>query len=776
MTIITAHELTVFLVALWGYTALLLTNEFNTPVLLACYALAFAAFLARRKRLEAPRWMWNIVSIIAMLVAMGMATRQLLDATVYLFLFLQVVKLFTARTAVESRWSYIISLFQVIGASVLTTSMTFGLVFVVYVLLMVFSLLLYTLRRESEITERISNSLYERVLDATHGRTTRPRLRIPWALRSRIPRGLVWSSAALTILIVICTMMTFAVVPRLATQNLFQGYGKPPEKPSLSAFDEAIEFGTFEKIQLDDAVAMFVQPVDSTHRDHIRLRGVALDTFDGRAWRRTSGRGGLNGTLQFRGFTTRMYPDLVTNRIIQPPGITNYLFAETFPETLKLTSDIQYYADTFSNAAWIDNMQPKEFQYVSQSRVEELDLRKDPAKEDLKDRYPSMFATPRLPPDIMLSMREITRRLMGTAATADAFERRGYRSGRFADWELLQYLDKCTSLPEVLSTNAIRNLARTWTADSPTTFDKAMAIEARLRRDYAYSLEPKARGNFIADFLFRTKEGHCEYFATSMAILVRSLGIPARVVNGYYCVEWNPMGGNFTVRQRDAHSWVEVWLANDYGWMTFDPTPPSGVGRPSKSNVLFLTLSRYVDALRVRWYRYVVDYSINDQATVIKTLTQARDRISALIARLQNRIWVPNLTSSNESGGSHTFVNMGIAALLALLVVGLAIWAVGHFRPKRRRRRAESMIRFYAEILRVLSAKGFKLASGETPREFADRLCSLDLLSPFSAVTELYYRSRYLGHTLDEKEFALVEQFRRNLKALTPAPSALPQT
>ncbi|MGI8908626.1 MAG: transglutaminase TgpA family protein [Candidatus Sumerlaeaceae bacterium] len=773
MTVVAAHNLTVFLVALWGYTALLLTGEFSIPILIACYALAFAAFLARRKNVEAPRWLWNIISIIALIAAGAMATRQLLDATVYLFLFLQVVKLFTARTAVESRWSYIISLFQVIGASVLTTSMTFGLVFLVYVLLMVFSLLLYTLRRESETSERISGSLYSKVLDATHGRTTRPRLRIPWALKARIPRGLIWTSASLTILIVAATIVTFAIVPRLATQNLFQGYGKPPEKPSLSAFDEAIEFGTFEKIQLDNAVAMFVQPLEKKRRDHIRLRGVALDTFDGRAWRRTTSSHGVTGPLQFPAFTTRLYSDIATHRIIQPPGITQYLFAETFAESIKVASEIQYYSDGLSGAAWLASMQPKEFQYVSSSRVESLDERKDPARNNLRERALSMFSSAPFPQDISLRFRDIQQRFANEGSSATRERRYPRFFSRGAHAEQLRYLERCTTLPAMLSTNNLRDLAVTWTRDAATTFEKSLAIESRLRSEFTYSLEPKARGNYIEDFLFRTKQGHCEYFATSMAVLVRSLGVPARVVNGYYSVEWNNIGGNFTVRQRDAHSWVEVWLANDYGWMTFDPTPPSGVGRPNRQNAVLLAISRYLDALRVRWYRYVVDYSITDQAAVMRTLANARDRINSFFGRMQNRIWLPDLSSSTNVGGAHTYVNVLIAAALACGAVVFGVWAAGNLRPKRKRRRPETMVRYYSELLRLLAAKGFKLATGETPREYASRLRRVEVFSPLMPITEMYYSSRYQGHAPTDEELAIIEEFR---KALKTSPRAAPET
>src|SRR5690606_3574664 len=119
---------------------------------------------------------------------------------------------------------------------------------------------------------------------------------------------------------------------------------------------------------------------------------------------------------------------------------------------------------------------------------------------------------------------------------------------------------------------------------------------------------------------------HCEYFATSMAVLLRNVGIPARVVNGFYSSEWNPISGNFTVRQRDAHSWVEAWMGDDYGWMTFDPTPPAGVTR--RADRPFLRgIFRVMDAVRVRWYRYGVDYGITDQVNMVQQVMRWRRNI-----------------------------------------------------------------------------------------------------------------------------------------------------
>ena len=84
----------------------------------------------------------------------------------------------------------------------------------------------------------------------------------------------------------------------------------------------------------------------------------------------------------------------------------------------------------------------------------------------------------------------------------------------------------------------------------------------------------------VADFLFNVKAGHCEYFATAMAVMLRTRGVVARVVNGFLPGEYNEAAGAYTVRQSDAHSWVEVYFPETRSWVTFDPTPSAGRVEP----------------------------------------------------------------------------------------------------------------------------------------------------------------------------------------------------
>jgi protein-glutamine gamma-glutamyltransferase len=129
----------------------------------------------------------------------------------------------------------------------------------------------------------------------------------------------------------------------------------------------------------------------------------------------------------------------------------------------------------------------------------------------------------------------------------------------------------------------VRALARRITRDAPTDVDKVLAIEDYLRRNYEYSLDspvPPLDRDAVDHFLFDADVGFCEQFASATAVMLRSLGIPARVVAGYAVGERNPFSGYYDVRASDAHAWVEVWFPG-YGWYEFDPTfaiPPADAG------------------------------------------------------------------------------------------------------------------------------------------------------------------------------------------------------
>jgi transglutaminase-like putative cysteine protease len=150
-----------------------------------------------------------------------------------------------------------------------------------------------------------------------------------------------------------------------------------------------------------------------------------------------------------------------------------------------------------------------------------------------------------------------------------------------------QFTALLTSGPEDTSQKlAIAALARQWTQGTTNRYDAATAIETRLRSsDFTYTLTPPAppEGTWpITYFLLTSHQGYCQYFASSMATMLRALNIPARVVGGYGGgTEDDSSAGARTVIHRvsttDAHNWVEAYFPH-YGWIPFEPTPPSTVG------------------------------------------------------------------------------------------------------------------------------------------------------------------------------------------------------
>src|SRR5262249_28622476 len=141
-------------------------------------------------------------------------------------------------------------------------------------------------------------------------------------------------------------------------------------------------------------------------------------------------------------------------------------------------------------------------------------------------------------------------------------------------------------------------LARSVSEPSESNYDRARKIEDYLSSKYGYTLDlPGPRPDPLAYFLFERKKGHCEYFASAMAVMLRSIGIPARMVNGFRGGEYNDLTGSYIVRESNAHSWVEAYFP-EFGWVTFDPTPAAPAG-PAPTG--WARLALYMDAASAVW-------------------------------------------------------------------------------------------------------------------------------------------------------------------------------
>ena len=291
----------------------------------------------------------------------------------------------------------------------------------------------------------------------------------------------------------------------------------------------------------------------------------------------------------------------------------------------------------------------------------------------------------------------------------------------------------------------IRRLALDMTAGLATPDERARALERRLRHDYGYTLEllPAPVADPLATFLFVRKKGHCEYFASAMAVMLRSLGIPARVATGFLGGVYNPMTGWQVVRASDAHSWVEAWLPRR-GWVTFDPTPPD----PSPSSIsLWSRAGLVLDAADQFWQDWVVGYDFERQITLAARMQES--------GRNFRFPWFGDAATDMEMSvraarayAIEILALFAFAALLILLGPTLLRKLRADLRVRRAQRgeaQASDATLLYERMLRALERRGLQKPPWLTPAEFARVLPASELAMLVEDLTGAYNQFRFGG-------------------------------
>ncbi|MBW2039981.1 MAG: DUF3488 domain-containing protein [Deltaproteobacteria bacterium] len=295
---------------------------------------------------------------------------------------------------------------------------------------------------------------------------------------------------------------------------------------------------------------------------------------------------------------------------------------------------------------------------------------------------------------------------------------------------------------------------------------KVHQVISYLRNNYTYSLNPARDEAFppLEDFLLHSREGYCEHFATAAALLLRGAGVPTRLVCGFVQGEWNPLGRYFMVRQRDAHAWIEAYLP-DSGWFPFDPTPASaGEGH----SPFLATFYRYLDFLKLKWSRYIIRYSHDDQLRVLFAF-----RRGVMDLRLfQDSLFLQKARGKKRPPLPSYLLLAGLASLCVILlmywgfkkrgkVVGINL--VGKLPPE---------ISFYLKMLKLLNKKTIPKRASETPIEFAQRVGQQrgDLYPTTEKITLLYYRVRFGQIPLAPHEKEEIWGIIRDLKERISSP------
>ena len=296
----------------------------------------------------------------------------------------------------------------------------------------------------------------------------------------------------------------------------------------------------------------------------------------------------------------------------------------------------------------------------------------------------------------------------------------------------------------------IGELARSFAASATDDLARARAIERHLRSDYGYTLELPDRevADPLANFLFARRQGHCEYFASSMAVMLRSLGIPARLATGFQSGVYNPVSDLWLVRASDAHSWVEAWIPG-YGWTTFDPTPAD----PNAGGLAWLAqLSLYLDAAETFWREWVMTYDVARQGTLAYRMEQGVHR--AGIRWFDTAVSVRSGWERYVAGWARRFGWRALAWAAGLAALGLAAGPL--VRRMRMRQRVERVRRgqasvadatlLYQRMLHILKRRGYQKPPWFTPAEFAASLPRTSLGDSVGEFTGTYNALRFGGH------------------------------
>lgn len=289
-------------------------------------------------------------------------------------------------------------------------------------------------------------------------------------------------------------------------------------------------------------------------------------------------------------------------------------------------------------------------------------------------------------------------------------------------------------------TPRIERLAASWAGSGPPSV-RARRLEERLRTEFRYSMEfPGASsGSPIETFLFETRSGHCEYFASALVLLLRAEGIPARLVTGFYGAERSWWESSWVVRQSSAHAWVEAF-AGPEGWITLEPTPPAGLPAVAPGG-FWSVLRQGYDALLFQWDRWILSFDFEDQMTLADRLRSLfdqwlerwrnlrRDRLAGSTAPAAEEA-VPRPEPLDRTRESFPFW------LLAGLLAALGVWGAWRHRATRTWTARSA----YLELRSLLERRGFPLSPAVAPLELLRRLegFAAQAAVPARTIVEVY--------------------------------------
>jgi hypothetical protein len=653
------------------------------------------------------------------------------SALVHFTLLLSSIKLLQIKSDRDWLFLYLISFFEVLLAAGLSASPTFLASLGIYVFCALLAVVCFEMRK----ARRAVPESQSRLLVANDPKRLRRSRGDKRDASARSLRRLPVAAACLFALIIGLAFPVFLITPRAAENML--GMPGGAASSGFVGFSERVTLGDIGRLNQSNELVMRVRvegPSTSGGRP-LRWRGVALDHFNGRRWRQSPDAGNSYQNLDsnlFRFGTTEDLSRLTTQTFFVEAIDTPVIFAA--PRAIALQGG---------------------FPYVRRDLDDGLGSRQHALERITYTVYSDTYEPPpeRLRQDPMV-----------------------YTPGQTTK-NLRRPVEAYQQLPPNLDTR-IGSLAYTVVkeAGAKNGYDMARAIEAHLSENayggrYSYSLDMRAGGRDpLADFLFNVRAGHCEYFATAMAVMLRTLRIPARIVNGFQTGEYNDAADAYVVRQADAHSWVEVYFAETDSWVTFDPTPADGRAAGTSGEGLSGRLRRYADALELFWIQYVVAYDRQSQRSLARTVQGQISSYTYAAFHSADGIGA-RISSLLSGGGNASALGVVTSPLVAgpfalAFVFGAAVLLRRKGLPSFMRRHAKAraqdtvVVEFYKRMTAALDSRGVRRSADQTPLEFAESIGTPEVLS----ITRAYNRVRFGGEPLSRAEASSVEEWLRGVE------------
>jgi transglutaminase-like putative cysteine protease len=650
------------------------------------------------------RW-WNVLILAFVgvtVLQLVMTEESIISAAIRFVLLLTMVKLFGRFAERDDLQIYALSFLLFASATAVNEGVTYGILFGLYTVAGTFSLALFHLKIEVD--------------DHTASRGSD---RMPFDRQYMMVLG------AISVMIFMASMAIFFVFPRVG-MGFFVTQSR--DQTQVTGFSESVELGSHGQIRDNPEVVMRVEFPEGRPNSYetMHWRTMTFDRYDGSSWSQTlteseSRLPREDGDYLLQkvqrewreGFSQKTDP-MVLEIYLEPIG-TN-LLPRLWP------TGIVSFGNSVLRVPWNPNSG---------------DITID-AYGDLRHTLESEVGVP------------YTITALGKPDPSQLREQRFNTQRKGPDPRYLQ-------LPDV--SDRFQALTGQITSGIESPYEKAEAISAHLQNNYQYTTDLPAvdKTQPIEGFVFDTKRGHCEYFATTAVLMLRQADVPARLVNGFLGGRWNGVGDYLSVRQGDAHSWVEIYVPN-FGWTPIDPTPAADV-LPTQPSAVERWYRDVYDAARLNWMKWVIEYDLESQIELFKNAGK-------FLAPKSNAF--DNDDEKSDENSSKSWVDGQIVMIGLAVVSGLfaLIWLVRRLLRHRRR----TLVMLFSKIERAGKAAGTDRAPDEGPGAYLERLSKdyPQASRELAAFRQRYLAARFGGRTPGAKQMEglaeLVATIRKRIR------------